>query len=80
MAGSASFNATDGSENNAFGDLAMEDNTTGASNTAIGDDALRFNVDGSSNVAVGDEAGTGLGEASITASRSAYLVQVLLLT
>ena len=51
----------DGSENNAFGDLAMENNTSGASNTAIGDDALRNNVDGSFNVAVGDEAGTGLG-------------------
>ena len=49
------------SENNAFGDLAMENNTTGASNTAIGDDALRNYVDGSGNVAVGDEAGTGLG-------------------
>ena len=50
------------SENNAFGDLAMENNTTGSSNTAIGDDALRNNVDGSGNIAVGDEAGTGLGE------------------
>ena len=69
-----------GSENNAFGDLAMENNTSGSSNTAIGDDALRYNVDGSGNVAVGDEAGTGLGEASVTASRSAHLVQVLLLT
>ena len=53
--------ANDGSENNAFGDLAMENNTSGRSNTAIGDDALRNNVDGSFNVAVGDEAGTGLG-------------------
>jgi Chaperone of endosialidase len=50
-----------GSENDAFGDLAMENNTSGSSNTAIGDDALRNNVDGSGNVAVGDEAGTGLG-------------------
>ncbi len=49
------------SENNAFGDLAMENNTSGTSNTAIGDDALRNLVDGSANVAVGDEAGTGLG-------------------
>jgi hypothetical protein len=62
-------------ENNAFGDLAMENNTSGSSNTAIGDDALRNNVDGSFNVAVGDEAGTGLGQASITASRSAHLVR-----
>jgi len=54
------FNNTN-SENNAFGDLALEDNTTGSSNTAIGDDALRFNVDGSGNIAIGDEAGTGLG-------------------
>src|SRR5439155_10917037 len=53
--------ANTGSENNAFGDLAMESNTSGASNTAIGDDALDNNVDGSFNVAVGDEAGTGLG-------------------
>jgi hypothetical protein len=52
----------DGSENDAFGDLAMENNTSGSSNTAIGDDALRNNVDGSFNVAVGDEAGTGLGK------------------
>jgi hypothetical protein len=49
-----------GSENNAFGDLALEDITTGVGNTAIGDDAGRFLVDGSGNVCVGDEAGTGL--------------------
>jgi len=53
--------ANTASENNAFGDLAMENNTSGSNNTAIGDDALRNNVDGSGNVAVGDEAGTGLG-------------------
>ena len=53
--------SVDASENNAFGDLAMENTTTGSSNTAIGDDALRNLVDGSFNVAVGDEAGTGLG-------------------
>jgi hypothetical protein len=53
--------ANTASENNVFGDLAMENNTSGMSNTAIGDDALRNNVDGSFNVAVGDEAGTGLG-------------------
>lgn len=52
---------TNGSENNALGDLALEDVTTGTSNTAIGDDAGRFLVDGSGNVCVGDEAGTGLG-------------------
>ena len=57
----SALSANDGSENNAFGDLAMENNTSGASNTAIGDDALRNNVDGSVNVAIGDEAGTGLG-------------------
>jgi Chaperone of endosialidase len=49
------------SENNAFGDLAMENNTSGSGNTAIGDDALRNNVDGNSSVAIGDEAGTSLG-------------------
>ena len=59
--GRSALSANDGSENNAFGDLAMENNTSGSSNTAIGDDALRNNVDGSGNVAVGDEAGTGLG-------------------
>jgi trimeric autotransporter adhesin len=53
--------ANTASENSAFGDLAMENNTSGASNTAIGDEALRNNVDGSCNVTVGDEAGTGLG-------------------
>jgi len=52
---------SNGSENNAFGDLALEGVTTGTSNTAIGDDAGRFIVDGSGNVCVGDEAGTGLG-------------------
>jgi hypothetical protein len=59
--GRNALSSNDGSENNAFGDLAMEDNTSGSSNTAIGDDALRNCVDGSGNVAVGDEAGTGLG-------------------
>jgi Chaperone of endosialidase len=59
--GRSALSANDGSENNAFGDLALENNTSGASNTAIGDDALRNNVDGSFNVAVGDEAGSGLG-------------------
>ena len=59
--GGTRFQPMTASENNAFGDLAMENNTSGTSNTAIGDDALRNNVDGSFNVAVGDEAGTGLG-------------------
>ena len=69
-----------GDENNAMGDDAMFSNTTGSFNTAVGDDALDNNVDGNSNVAIGDEAGTGLGQASVTASRSAHLVQALLLS
>ena len=53
------------SQNNAFGDFAMEFNTTGGSNTAIGDDSLRVTAwDGSGNVAVGDEAGTSIVHAS----------------
>ena len=69
-----------GSENNAFGDLAMESNTTGGSNTAIGDDALRYCVDGSFNVAVGDEAGTSIVIAPVIWWQSAPLVQALMLT
>ena len=57
----------DGSENNAFGDLALTSNTTGGTNTAVGDDALFSVTTGNSNTALGDEAGSNLidGEGNI---------------
>jgi hypothetical protein len=65
-AGNASFNNAhgrdallanvDGTENEAFGDLALESNLA-SHNTAMGDDALDFNTTGDSNTAVGREAG-----------------------
>ncbi len=55
----ALFTST-GSQNNAFGDLALLSNTSGNFNTAMGDDALVSNTTGSSNTAVGDEAGAGI--------------------
>ena len=72
--------ANNGSENNAFGDLALENNTSGSSNTAIGDDALRNST---WTVVVTSLSVTRpapvWAQASVTASRSAHLVQVLLL-
>ena len=57
----------DGSENNAFGDLALSSNTSGGTNTGIGDDALFSVTTGNSNTALGDEAGSNLvdGEGNI---------------
>jgi hypothetical protein len=57
----------DGSENNAFGDLALTSNTSGGTNTGIGDDALFSVTTGNSNTALGDEAGNNLvdGEGNI---------------
>ena len=57
----------DGSENNAFGDLALFSNMSGGTNTGIGDDALFSVTTGNSNTALGDEAGSNLvdGEGNI---------------
>jgi hypothetical protein len=65
-AGSAEFNNAhgrdalsanvDGTENEAFGDLALQVNLA-SHNTGIGDDALDSNTTGDSNTAVGREAG-----------------------
>jgi hypothetical protein len=46
----------DGTENEAFGDLALQNNTA-SHNTAMGDDALDANTTGDGNTAVGREAG-----------------------
>ena len=56
--GRGALQASDGDENNAFGDATLFNNVSGSANTAVGDDALVQCIDGSSNVAIGDEAGT----------------------
>ena len=71
--------ANTASENNAFGDLAMENNISGNSNTAIGDDALRITLTVVLMSLSVTRPAPVWSQASVTASRSARLVQVLLL-
>jgi trimeric autotransporter adhesin len=50
------LNRTNGTENTAFGEQALRDNTIGSDNTAVGADALQNNTSGENNTAVGAEA------------------------
>jgi len=59
----ALFNCT-GDQNNAFGDLALENVTTGGGNSGFGDDALDSVTTGNENVGVGDEAGNSIVDGS----------------
>lgn len=48
--------AMTGTENSAFGDQSLVDNTTGSDNTAIGIYSLYFNTAGTANTGVGEQA------------------------
>ena len=62
---------TEGFQNTAFGNYALNSNTTGNRNIAIGGEALYNNVTGGGNVAIGYQAGY-----SETGSRTSYTFQM----
>ena len=62
--GQALYGNTTGTDNSAFGRIALERNTVGSSNTAAGTESLVLLTAGSHNVAVGTRAGQGLADGS----------------